>query len=186
MILRLDRWSVPLFAAAALAGLGSVSTSCGADAPTAEQAKFFEGQVLPVLKANCFSCHGGEKKIKGGLNLTSRDGLLKGGDTGPAVDLAKPRDSLLVKAIHYDELEMPPKGKLPQSQIDTLTRWVEMGLPWSVGEAKVARHGPPKVDVESKNWWSFRPVQRPAVPAVKNAAWVTNPIDAFVRAKLEA
>src|SRR5437763_17149704 len=140
MILRLDRWSVPLFAAAALAGLGSVSTSCGADAPTAEQAKFFEGRVLPVLKANCFACHGGEKKIKGGLNLSSRDGLLKGGDTGPAVDLAKPRDSLLHKAIQYQDLEMPPKGKLPQAQIDVLTKWIEMGLPWPAAEtAKAAR-----------------------------------------------
>src|SRR5216683_5493077 len=152
--------------------------------------KFFESQVQPILKANCFSCHGGEEKIKGKLRLTTREGMLKGGDTGPAVSLEKPEESLLLQAVNYasDDLKMPPKGKLPQAQIDVLARWVKMGAPWpaEVAKTKPDKHGPPEVNAETMNFWCFRPVKRPEVPAVKNAAWATNPIDHFILAKLEA
>src|SRR6266851_4972906 len=144
----------------------------------AEKAKFFEARVQPILKANCFSCHGGEEKIKGKLRLTTREGMLKGGDTGPAVSLEKPEESLLLQAVNYaaDDLKMPPKGKLPQAQIDVLARWLKMGAPWPEGAAVVKRHGPPPVDEEARKFWSFRPVLRPKVPEVKNAAWVKTPI----------
>ena len=78
-----------------------------------EQLEFFEKQVQPVLKARCLKCHGGEEKIRGGLKLTSRSGVLKGGDQGAAVDLKDPGESLLIQAINYDGLKMPPSGKLP-------------------------------------------------------------------------
>ncbi|MBY0528387.1 MAG: PSD1 and planctomycete cytochrome C domain-containing protein [Gemmataceae bacterium] len=164
-----------------------VSVAAPKDKPTTtEEATFFEIQVKPILQAHCLSCHGGEKKIKGGLNLTSRAHLLKGGETGPAVSTDKPDDSLLLKAIQYRDMKMPPKGKLPQAQIDILTRWIKMGAPWSAGDTTVKRHGPPPVDDAARAFWSFRPVARPKVPEVKDAAWVKNPIDAFVLAKLEA
>ncbi|HXG08324.1 MAG TPA: c-type cytochrome domain-containing protein, partial [Gemmataceae bacterium] len=107
-----------------------------------EGARFFEAEIRPILQAHCISCHGGEK-TRSGLNLTSREGLLKGGERGPAVSLDKPDDSLLLKAVNqHDELKMPPKGKLAQAQIDTLARWVRMGAPWSEGTS-ARRHGPP-------------------------------------------
>jgi mono/diheme cytochrome c family protein len=150
----------------------------------AEQAKFFETQVQPILQANCLSCHGAEKKIKGGLNLMTRDGLLKGGKTGPAVTLEKPDDSLLLQAVRHEDLKMPPKGKLTKAQIDVLAQWVKMGVPWS--EKPIAkRHGPPPVDDQARQFWSFRPIVRPPIPAVKNTDWSRNPIDAFVLSKLE-
>ena len=153
---------------------------------TAEEQAFFDREVKPILRANCINCHGGEKKIQGNLQLTSREGVLKGGENGPAVALNKPGESLLLDAINYAGFEMPPKGKLPQAQIDTLTKWVKMGLPWSEGEAgKLVQHGPPVVDEAARKFWAFRPVVRPPVPAVKNQAWVKNPIDAFILAKLE-
>lgn len=157
-------------------------------APPAEDVAFFEKEVLPILKANCFACHGAEKKLQGGLKLTSREDILKGGDSGPAFDSEKPSESLLLAAINYDGLMMPPKGKLPKTQIDVLTKWVTRGLAWSEKAAATATkaHGAPVVDDEARNFWAFRQVERRDVPQVKRSAWVRTPIDAFVLAKLEA
>jgi hypothetical protein len=157
---------------------------------SAEQLAFYEKQVLPVLKARCYECHGAGK-IKGDLQLTSRSAILERGDLDPAVNLAKPEQSLLLKAVLYKDskLEMPPTGKLPANEIDVLVRWVNAGLPMPAGSpAKVA---PPKnkggvVTEESKNYWAYKPVKRPDVPQVKNKGWVKSPIDAFILAKLEA
>jgi mono/diheme cytochrome c family protein len=154
----------------------------------AEQVKFFESEVLPILQANCFPCHGGDKKAKGGLRLSSRETILAGGNNGPAVALEKPEQSLLLQAVNYREPKMPPKGKLPQAQINVLTRWVQMGIPWPAAGTSTTRkrHGPPPVDEQAKQFWSFRAVTHPALPAVRQRAWVRNPIDTFVLAKLEA
>ena len=157
-------------------------------AASADDVAFFGKEVLPILKANCFACHGSEKKLQGGLRLTNRDEILKGGESGPAVDLKKPDESLLLQAINYDGLMMPPKGRLPKAQIDTLTKWVMRGLAWSekAVEAATKSHGVPVVDDEARNFWAFRPVVRHDAPAVKDTKWVRTPIDAFVLAKLEA
>ena len=81
---------------------------------TAQQVALFEKEALPILQKNCFKCHGGGKKLRGGLRLTSRATILEGGDTGPAVSLDKPGDSLLLRAISYKHrLQMPPTGRLP-------------------------------------------------------------------------
>ncbi len=150
---------------------------------------FFEKEVFPILKANCFSCHGGEPKVQGDFKLTSRELILKGGESGgPGATPGKPEASSLIEAINYRSLEMPPKGKLPQSQIDILTKWVKIGLPYSdeLIAKTLKRHGAPVVDDEARNFWAFRPVARPAVPEVKNKAWVRNPVDAFILAGLES
>jgi len=152
-----------------------------------EQVEFFEREVKPILTANCVKCHGAEKKVQGGLHLTSRDGVLKGSENGPVVSLESPEESSLLAAIRYESFEMPPKGKLAQAQIDTLAKWVKMGLPWTPGDSgNLAHHGPPVVDDAARNFWSFRQVVRPEIPAVKDPTWVKSPIDAFVLAKLEA
>jgi mono/diheme cytochrome c family protein len=155
----------------------------------ADGAAFFEGQVQPILKAHCLSCHGGETKVKGGLKLTSRADVLRGGRSGPAVRLDRPQESLLLEAVRHEGLKMPPKGKLPQAQIETLVRWVEIGLPWSAevkAGAPAPRHGPPPVDDKAKQFWSFQPVMRPPLPTVCDPGWVRDPIDAFIVARLEA
>ncbi|HEY2253112.1 MAG TPA: DUF1549 domain-containing protein, partial [Planctomycetaceae bacterium] len=154
-----------------------------------EQVEFFEKQVQPILKARCFKCHGADEKIKGGLRLSNRAAVLKGGDQGAAVVLDKPAESLLIQAINYDGLEMPPSGKMPKAEIDVFTKWVEQGLPWTPGAAAAddkPREGPPQVDDEARNYWAYRPLQNSPVPQVKNTAWVQNPIDAFILSKLEA
>ncbi|MBS0261624.1 MAG: DUF1553 domain-containing protein [Planctomycetes bacterium] len=154
-----------------------------------EQVEFFEKDVQPILKARCLKCHGGEEKIRGGLRLTSRDELLTGGDQGPAFDDKKPAASLFLQAINYDGLEMPPSGKLPKAEIETLTKWLNQGAPWTPGvkaEGTAPRHKTPIVDDEARNFWAYRPLQTPAVPQVKQKDWVRNSIDAFVLARLES
>ncbi len=157
-------------------------------AMTEDEAKaLFLTRVEPILRERCFECHGSEE-VSGGLTLTNREGLFAGGDSGPAVDVDAPRDSLLLEAINYESYEMPPDGKLSSDEIDVLTRWVEAGAPW-VGEGfepEVAHEKsmPPEVNEETMRFWSFQPVTRPAVPEV-NSEWPANAIDNFILARLE-
>jgi mono/diheme cytochrome c family protein len=165
-----------------------LTTGLHAESPSAADVTFFEKDVLPILKANCFGCHGSEKKLQGGLKLTSREDILKGGESGSAVDLKKPEESLLLQAINYDGLMMPPKGKLSKAQIDILTKWVTRGVVWSdkAAAAAVKGHGVPVVDDEARNFWAFRPVVRPPLPEIsKFKSQISNPIDTFILAKLE-
>ena len=144
--------------------------------------KHFETAVLPILKANCFKCHGAGD-VKAGLRLSDQASMLEGGESGPAVDLANPEDSLLLNAINYKDYEMPPKGMLAQSQIDEITKWVKVGAPYpeDMLEPSDADHaGPPPVNEKTKAWWSFQKVKRPGVPA-KSAR---TEIDNFVAARL--
>ena len=90
---------------------------------------FFEQNVRPLLAENCYSCHG-DKKQKGGLRLDSLEAILQGGESGPAVVPGKPAESLIVEAINYAGLEMPPTGKLSDEKVAMLTRWVSLGAPW--------------------------------------------------------
>jgi len=156
---------------------------------TSAQDNFFEKEVLPILKAHCFKCHGDEK-TRGKLDLTTRADILKGGEHGPAVSLDKPETSLLLKAINYQgNLEMPPKGKLSDKEIQTLSRWVKDGVVWpptvSSGIKKTRPEGG-KVTPEARQYWAYQPVKRPETPAVKNKDWAKSPVDAFILAKLEA
>ncbi len=177
----------------AVAEEGTTKTqAAGEPAFSEEQIEFFEKQVQPILRGRCLKCHGGEAKIRGGLKLSSRAAVLKGGDQGAAVDLKKPAESLLLQAINYDGLEMPPSGKLPKAEIEILTKWVMQGLPWKPAAATEERPAekpkevPPPVDDAARNYWAYRPLQMGDVPQVKNANRVRNPIDAFLLAKLEA
>lgn len=166
--------------------LDSNGVILSAPKPTPEQEKYFDSEVRPLLKAHCLSCHGGEKKIKGGLDLTTRLNLLKGGDSGPVVLLDKALESPLLKALHYeDDLKMPPKGKLALAQIEVFKKWIESGAYYSASAEKVVHHGPPQVDEKARQFWAFRPVIRPTIPGVKDTAWAKNPVDAFLLAKME-
>jgi hypothetical protein len=148
--------------------------------------ELFEKKVQPILTENCYKCHSHDAdKIKGGLLLDSREAVLKGGDTGPALVPGKPEESLLIKAIRYTDpdLQMPPKGKkLPDEQIATLTEWVKLGAPRPATERLNRRRS----TAEDKGWWAFQPLSKPTVPKVKNSAESANPVERFVLAKLAA
>ena len=159
-------------ASCGLAGFVS-SQAAPASAPVAtpEQAVFFETRVRPVLVASCVSCHSGSSPMAG-LRLDGPGGLAK------AVARSESGESLFVHAVRQDgALKMPPGGKLKPSEIADLEAWIKMGAPWP---AK------PVVRKQDLPLWSLKPVGSPRPPRVKNAAWVRNPIDAFVLARLEA
>ena len=98
-----------------------------------EDLTFFESKIRPVLSEKCYECHSARgDKVKGGLRLDHIDLILKGGDTGPALVRGNPEDSLLVEAIRYQEsdFQMPPKGKLKESQIGEIETWIKNGAFW--------------------------------------------------------
>jgi hypothetical protein len=153
--------------------------------PTKEQAEFFEKHVRPILVERCYSCHStAEKKQKGGLVVDSLDGLRTGGDTGPALDAAKPDESLFLKAVRYtdDDLKMPPKGKLPDAEIDVLVKWVKMGTPWPNAKAGTRRRKPGTITDDDRKWWAFQPVKVVDPPAA-GEGWARTPVDRFISEK---
>src|SRR5262245_15301868 len=99
--------------------------------PDAAGVEFFEKKIRPVLVEHCYSCHAQDaKKIRAGLLVDSRDALLKGGESGPAVVPGHPGKSLLIQALRQEQdLRMPPSGKLSEAVIADFVRWVEMGAP---------------------------------------------------------
>jgi hypothetical protein len=157
----------------------------GADDPAASE--FFEKSVRPILAEKCQKCHGGDK-ARGGLSLAGRDSVLKGGDSGPAAVPGKPRESRIIQAVEQrGELKMPPKGRLSRGEIDRLSRWVELGLPWPEAHAAAADGaGSEAKRGEAGPWWSFRPIRVASPPAVRDAAWPRTEIDHFILAALEA
>jgi Protein of unknown function (DUF1553)/Protein of unknown function (DUF1549)/Planctomycete cytochrome C len=159
--------------------------------PTKEQAAFFENKIRPILSENCYKCHSLEKgKSKGGLTLDTREGLLKGGEDGPAVKAGEPTDSPLIKAVRYQDkdLQMPPSkdggGKLSDADIATLTEWVKMGAPDPRKDAP-ATGKMTGLTEKARQHWAYQPVKNPAPPTVKNSAWGRTPVDAFIMAKLD-
>lgn len=190
---------LPLVVWLALVWLGSIQAMAQgggqdeADAASFSPAdiQFFETQVRPILSEHCLQCHGNDPDdLNGGLALISRRSILVGGDSGPAVDLDDPAESVLLDAINYGSYEMPPAGKLPDEAIEILTRWVNQGMPWPAADAEKmiqqADHGDPQVNEETRSFWSFQPVQEVDIPEVQNQDWCHNHIDRFVMAKLES
>lgn len=152
----------------------------------AEHVAAFEAEVEGILETNCLKCHSGTEP-KGGLDLTRREAILKGGESGPAVDLKNPTESLLIQAINYDGYEMPPTGQMSPTQITSLTNWVKNGLAWPKDLKALhfeAPREPPRVNEETKQFWSFQPVRKPDVPIV-SGTWARNDIDHFLLKQLQ-
>lgn len=153
-----------------------------------ENVAFFESKVRPILIERCYKCHSSESgKTHGGLGLDTRQGWEKGGDSGPAIVPGKVEESLLLKAIGYEDsgLQMPPEesgGKLPAGEIAILTEWVKRGA--ADPRVAAAKLGGMTLD-EAKHWWSLQPVAAGKLPAVKDAKQVLGNIDYFVQARLE-
>ena len=156
---------------------------------TADQINFFEKNIRPVLVSKCYDCHSAKsEKVKGGLLLDTRDGLLKGGDSGHGVVQGNLEESLLIKAIRYDDkdTQMPPQkkgGKLSDEAIANFEQWVRMGAPDPrTGEAKSVA----ELDKEkARQFWSFQPPRKAPPPVLVDAAWPRSDIDRFILAALE-
>jgi hypothetical protein len=159
-----------------------------ADEPkaTPAQHELFEQRVRPLLLAKCIECHG-DANPEGGLRLTSREHVLKGGDNGPVINLKQPDASKLLKAVrHTAGRKMPPDGKLADPEIDVLVKWVEGGLAWPDSSQVRPTTKAFRITASDRQHWSFRPITNPPVPTVNDASWPRTPIDAFILAKLES
>lgn len=143
--------------------------------------EFFEGRVRPLLAEKCFSCHTQTKM--GGLEMSSREALLRGGQSGPALEPRAPDRSLLIRAVSYtdERLRMPPTGQLPAEQIKILTKWVEDGAVWPADavDAVIQDGGRFVITANHRNFWAFRAVQAAEPPTGEGTA-----VDRFIYAKL--
>jgi hypothetical protein len=154
---------------------------------TADETDFFEKRIRPVLVEHCYECHSAAATpLQGGLLLDSRDAARKGGESGHAVVPGDTNASLILAALKYDQFEMPPDGKLPESVIVDFEKWIRMGAP-------DPRDTPPEsltpkaekaIDWEqARQFWAFRRPERHDPPLVSQPGWVRTPLDAFVLAR---
>jgi Protein of unknown function (DUF1553)/Protein of unknown function (DUF1549)/Planctomycete cytochrome C len=161
---------------------------CWTGRAAAADDEFFEKKVRPLLVERCHGCHSAAaKKLRGGLRLDSRAGVLKGGDSGPAVVPGQPDKSRLIEAVRYrnESLQMPPSGKLPQQEVAILEEWVRRGAPFP-GPAEAADSKPPAMNLaEGRKFWSFQPPHVAPLPPTRDGTWPQRRIDAFILPELE-
>ncbi len=166
--------------------LNTGASLAGAEAePDPEQLNFFESRIRPVLAQKCYQCHSSKaKNVKGNLLLDTRTGTRQGGDSGPAVVPGKPEESLLLDALKYDGLEMPPKEKLSAKIIADFETWIRRGaIDPREGNGTVAR---PKIDfAKAGRFWAFQSPRNVKTPKLE-ADWIHNDIDRFVLKQLHS
>lgn len=180
-------WLVCWFVAA----LSAVAVEVDGTEPvsaTAEQVAFFESKIRPVLVARCLGCHSQEEgKPDGGLTLDRAAGWRIGGDSGPAIIPGNSAASLLLSAIRYESIEMPPGGKLPDEVIADFEKWIADGAadPRDGAMAEGLRRG--EIDWnQARQFWAFLPPRVTSPPEVSNVAWSRDVVDTYVLSRLEA
>jgi cytochrome c553 len=175
-----------------LALLPGLAWSAETDVLPADEVAFFEKHIRPVLVEHCYSCHSAEaEKVKGGLTLDTRQGVLLGGESGhPGVTPGRPDQSSLYEAVTWGnpDMRMPPKDKLPAEVIDHLKKWIEMGAPDPREQVVPNPAGGRRVIdmAEGRRHWALRQPVKPALPEVKTEGWAKTDIDRFILAGLEA
>ncbi len=154
--------------AVCLGFLGALFLLRPASAQDPELLDFFEKKIRPVLAERCYKCHSaGAESIKGGLLLDSREAILRGGSSGPAVVPGDLDRSPLIRAIRYadEEMQMPPKARLKPEEVAAFETWVRMGAPAPADASP--RPAKPVVDwAAARQFWSFRPVAAPASSSI--------------------
>ncbi len=162
----------------------------GTRAPEAlDREAFFETRIRPLLIQHCYECHSADTEINGGLSLDAKAGWELGGDRGPALVPGEPDASLFMRAIEYKDprLKMPPDGKLSSSAVEAFRRWIAEGAYDPRVEAKQALQKSKGLSLEeSLKHWSYRPLERPALPDQASGRNPRTNIDAFVEQRLES
>ena len=162
---------------------------------SAEDRDFFENRIRPLLVKNCYSCHSAEaERVRGGLRLDTRAGVSRGGDSGPLVSAGRPAESLLIEAVRYEnpDLQMPPRSRLSDAEIEALERWVEIGVPdpRTGGATRPDDHDPNEdaFDLEDRrdSHWSWAPLRSGPPPTVSDESWARDPLDRYVLRRLES
>jgi len=150
---------------------------------------YFEKFIRPLFSQQCLGCHGSRKQ-KGGLRLDQPEFIRQGGDTGSILTAGKPHESLLYRALSYqdDDVQMPPRGKLPAEQIEHVRRWIELGAPLPTSNAQTNPVVPSSnFDLpERLHHWCYQPLRAVSPPIVQRSAWPLTSMDRFILAKLES
>ncbi|MBA4020642.1 MAG: hypothetical protein C0483_26075 [Pirellula sp.] len=151
--------------------------------PTPAGIEHFEKKIRPVLTQHCYKCHSAAaSSIKGELRLDTRDGVRKGGESGAAVVPGDSQSSLLMEALRFEGLEMPPTGKLTDEQIADFAAWIDMGAP----DPRTGNGAKKKLDLASaRQFWAYQLPKKPALPAVQNSEWAATDVDRFLLAAME-
>ena len=157
--------------------------------PTPEQIDFFEKKVRPILVSHCYTCHSADTQPHGELRVDDRNGLLTGGESGPAVVAGHPEKSLLLQRIRSTDLKrrMPKEGEpLTETEIADLTAWIKEGVAWPSEEMppSIGRLGSSYERLKARHW-AWQPLTDPKVPVVSKTSWASGDIDRFILAKLE-
>ncbi|QDV17490.1 Planctomycete cytochrome C [Gimesia panareensis] len=145
--------------------------------------------IIPLLHLRCVACHGGRRQ-EAGLDLRTKQSILKGGKSGPVIVPGDPESSLLIQRIK--SAEMPPRRKLVSvsvkpmeaNELERLSQWIELGLP-EVNESEL-QEPETLVTEQDRQFWSFQPPAQVQPPQVQHQDLVRNPIDAFILSKLES
>ena len=155
----------------------------------ASELDFFEAKIRPILAEKCYECHSSRSgKMKGGLRLDHINLILSGGDSGPALTVGKPDDSLLVEAVHYQDpdFHMPPKGKLPLNSITDLEKWITDGAFWPNEPVPSASTNSERssfnLEKRKDEHWCWQAIRKPVPPII--AQQIHGPIDSFIRSRL--
>ncbi|QDU73690.1 Planctomycete cytochrome C [Bremerella volcania] len=174
---------IPQLLFALLIGPVIGSNALGQEQIPNQERAFFEEKVRPILVTHCYECHAeASKEIGGKLLLDSRAGILKGGESGPAVVPGDPEKSLLLDALHYESFEMPPDKPLSESEIHVISQWIQRGA-WDP-RTKEVKTGP-KESWTPEELWSFYPRKLTDPPSVEQKDWPLGPIDQFVLHQME-
>ena len=157
-----------------------------------QRTDFFEKKIRPVLSKNCYECHSAKSKsLKAGLLLDRKAGWVRGGKNGAVIHPGKPDESILMNALKYDnhELQMPPSGKLSETVLADFEKWISMGAPdprnssmeevFAVGGLKA------KSLKEGREFWAFKPIKLPLLPAVQKGEWIQDEIDRYILRGIE-
>ncbi|MCC9607322.1 DUF1553 domain-containing protein [Blastopirellula sp. JC732] len=161
-----------------------VSASVGDEPIPNHERQFFEEKIRPLLVAHCYKCHSAAAKEVGGkLLLDSRDGMMRGGESGPSVVPGDPDASLLLDALHYETFEMPPDKPLPEADVRVIAEWIKRGA-WDPRGTAAS----PEVQTKWKpeELWSFQTRHAATPPNVETSAWPQSDIDRFILHRIEA
>ena len=173
-----------------LSALGGRGLLCAQDS---KAEAFFETRIRPLLVQRCYECHSQEaaakNHLKGGLLLDSAAAIRQGGDSGSAINVEQLDLSLLLNAVRYQDLEMPPDGKLSEGEIADLRQWISDGLfhPGSINSGSPKPPATKNLDIEAaKKAWPYRPLVDVPIPAPSDDTWPRQAIDAFLSEKSTA
>ncbi len=171
------RWLGPLMAVALMVGIAGPLT---AD----DRVEFFEKHIRPALTQHCYECHSNARgKSAGDLLLDSRPAMERGGESGKVIEAGRPDESLLVEAIRYESLEMPPGKQLDDETIRLFEEWIRQGAV-DPRDEQTAPGDADSIDVEAgRKFWSFRPRENVPIPNPESD-WGSSAIDCFILEKL--